>query len=304
MCHTGRFSLGWFSCLQGHMRMAHTDQPIKEGNIHISAPHIYGAVVEALELPKDASLSFLNLGSGTGYLTCIAASILGPRSSHYCKLYTIRPDYLWGDGLTNERIVAGIEIHDDAIEHCNEAIASWKESCPAAQKIDHIDIIHGNALELDVDVGECALGFDRIYIGAAIEVYQLPMFKNLLKPGGILVGPVDGELMKVVRLQTPADALGMETRDFTEELLSPVRFAPLVSQPKIETVIPARIWTPSLHQYYPDSFRDSCKAVLLCSHANYTQPVKPEPKEKVNTACMLPRALWLEILSYTHRDCK
>lgn len=65
--------------------MAHADQPIKDDNIHISAPHIYGAVMEALELPKDSSLTFLNAGSGTGYLTCIAASILGPRSSHYCK---------------------------------------------------------------------------------------------------------------------------------------------------------------------------------------------------------------------------
>jgi protein-L-isoaspartate O-methyltransferase len=66
--------------------MAHADQPIKEGNIHISAPHIYGTVMEELELPSNSSLSFLNAGSGTGYLTCIAASILGPKSSHYCKL--------------------------------------------------------------------------------------------------------------------------------------------------------------------------------------------------------------------------
>ena len=66
------------------MRMAHTDQPIKEGNIHISAPHIYGVIVEGLELPRNSAMTFLNVGSGTGYLTCIAASILGPKSSHYC----------------------------------------------------------------------------------------------------------------------------------------------------------------------------------------------------------------------------
>ena len=96
LCSKGMFGFdGWRAitqiltptifCFQGHMRMAHADQPIKEGNVHISAPHIYGAVAEALELPKGSSLSFLNLGSGTGYLTCIAASILGPRASHYCK---------------------------------------------------------------------------------------------------------------------------------------------------------------------------------------------------------------------------
>ena len=65
--------------------MAYTDQPLKEGNVHISAPHIYGSVLEALDLQPNKSLRFLNAGSGTGYLTCIAASILGPKSSHYCK---------------------------------------------------------------------------------------------------------------------------------------------------------------------------------------------------------------------------
>jgi hypothetical protein len=73
------------SVSQNRQEMAHSDQPLKEGNVHISAPHIYGSVLEALELRKDTSLSFLNAGSGTGYLTCIAATILGPRSSHYCK---------------------------------------------------------------------------------------------------------------------------------------------------------------------------------------------------------------------------
>jgi protein-L-isoaspartate O-methyltransferase len=46
--------------------MAHADQPLKEGNIHLSAPHIYGSALEALELQPHSSLSFLNCGSGTG----------------------------------------------------------------------------------------------------------------------------------------------------------------------------------------------------------------------------------------------
>lgn len=260
---------------KSYLRLAHSDQPIKDGNIHISAPHIYGAVMEALELPKDSSLSFLNAGSGTGYLTCIAASILGPKSSHYC-----------------------IEIHGDAIEHCQQAIMNWKHESTAAQRMQQIDIIHGNALELDIQVGECALGFDRIYIGASIEVHQLPMFKQILKPGGILVGPVDGDLVKVVRLPIH----GCHDQEYSEEILSPVRFAPLVAHPQIETVIPARVWTPTLHQYFPDNFQNSCRTLLLCSHSNYVQPPKPTPVENVNAAALLPRALWLEIFSYTHRD--
>jgi protein-L-isoaspartate O-methyltransferase len=65
--------------------MAYADQPVKEGNVHLSAPHIYGSVLEALELHPNTSLSFLNAGSGSGYLTCLAATVLGPRSSHYCE---------------------------------------------------------------------------------------------------------------------------------------------------------------------------------------------------------------------------
>jgi Protein-L-isoaspartate(D-aspartate) O-methyltransferase (PCMT) len=195
----------------------------------------------------------------------------------------------------------GIEIHADAIEHCMEAISEWKRESPAAREIQHIEVIHGNALDLNFQIGECALGFDRIYIGAAIESHQLPLFKRLLKPGGILIGPVDGDLMKVVRLQTP-----MNDEEFRHENLSAVRFAPLLSHPQMETVIAARVWNPALHRYYPDGFRDSCKALLMCTHAAYQQPLAVElpPEPKVNVACMLPRALWFEVLSFTHRDCK
>ena len=63
--------------------MAHSDQPLKEGRVHISAPHMYGAAIQALDLVPDSSISFLNVGSGTGYITCIAAEILGPNCLHY-----------------------------------------------------------------------------------------------------------------------------------------------------------------------------------------------------------------------------
>ena len=155
-------------CLKFHEKLskeiAHKDQPIRENNIHISAPHIYGSVIEALDLKKGAGFSVLNAGSGTGYLTCIAASILGPRSVHYC-----------------------VEIHEDVIRHCKEAIAAWEKTND--QGTSNIDIIHGNALELNTNKGECAFGFDRIYIGAAIHRFNLHMFKKMLKPGGVLVGP-------------------------------------------------------------------------------------------------------------------
>lgn len=255
---------------------AYADQPLKDGNIHLSAPHIYGSVLESFELEANTSGSFLNAGSGSGYLTCLAASIMGPRSSYYC-----------------------VEIHEDVVEHSTRAIESWKERHPPARAISHIDAIHGNALEIDQEEGEASLGFDRIYIGAAIGTEHLSQFKKLLKPGGILVGPVEDELIKVVRNHYSG---GNTNDEFSQYVISGVRFAPLIAYPSIETVIPARIWNPCIHSQFPVSFRSSCKALLLCSNAEYEQPIKPQPGQQLNVAAMLPKHIWMEIMSYTHRD--
>ncbi len=69
--------------IQGNEESAYSDQPLREGNVHISAPHIYCSALEVFELQPESSLSFLNIGSGTGYLSCIVAEILGPKSLNF-----------------------------------------------------------------------------------------------------------------------------------------------------------------------------------------------------------------------------
>ena len=44
---------------------AYDDAPLRHGCVHLSAPHIYGAIGDALDMHKG--MSFLNIGSGTGY---------------------------------------------------------------------------------------------------------------------------------------------------------------------------------------------------------------------------------------------
>jgi len=259
-----------------HEGIAHADQPLKEGNVHISAPHIYGSALEALELQENSSLSFLNIGSGTGYLSCIVASILGPRSTNY-----------------------GIEIHQDVVQHSLKAISNWKNAFDG--EIPHLEVIHGNALSISTDEGEALVGFDRIYLGAAIEQKDLPKLTSLLKPGGVLVGPVGDELQKIVRIKntssiTPSD-------DLSTQVISGVRFASLVPTPNFKTVLPSRVWSPSVHQSYPESFRLASKELMLCSHSSYKQPLPEVRSEsRINLAAALPHFIWMEILSYTHRN--
>jgi protein-L-isoaspartate O-methyltransferase len=44
---------------------AYEDTPLRANNgLHMSAPHIYGSIMDALDMKEG--LSFLNVGSGTG----------------------------------------------------------------------------------------------------------------------------------------------------------------------------------------------------------------------------------------------
>lgn len=100
------------------------------------------------------------------------------------------------------RNTKGVELHADVIEHCKSSIAKWKTNVVDEQGDNStihfmtdtadIQIIKGNGLDIINSKGESAVGFDRIYIGAAVDKDALANISKLLSPGGILVGP--GEL--------------------------------------------------------------------------------------------------------------
>ena len=136
--------------------------------------------------------------------------------------------------------------------------------------------------------------------------------------------PVGDELVRVLRVAIsarqpsrssdwPASLLPrsfrgrppMLSEDFTTSMLSGVRFSSLLDSPSLPVCIRCRVWEPSLHRLYPESFRRTAKEIMLCSNAPLMQsppPRPPSPKAQVNVAAALPRALWMEVLSYAHRD--
>lgn len=93
--------------------------------------------------------------------------------------------------------------------------------------------------------------------------------------------------------------------EFTSQILSGVRFAPLVTNPALTTIIPSNKWSPSIQRGYPPEFKRASMQLLMCSNSQLVQPITlPSIDERMNVSALLPRTIWLEILSYTHRKCK
>lgn len=141
---------------EGCQDEAYVERPVKLGHLHQSAPSIYAQALEALDLRPG--LSFLNVGSGTGYFSALVAQITGPRSLN-----------------------VGVERHGDLVRHA-------REKC-AALGLDQLQFHCGSCFRIEV---ESSMKFDRIYVGAGAPVEAKFLFK-LLKYDGIIVGPFDSD---------------------------------------------------------------------------------------------------------------
>ncbi|XP_008945384.1 PREDICTED: protein-L-isoaspartate O-methyltransferase domain-containing protein 1 isoform X2 [Merops nubicus] len=152
--------------LEGYRDNAYKDLAWKHGNIHLSAPCIYSEVMEALKL--QPGLSFLNLGSGTGYLSTMVGLILGPFGINH-----------------------GIELHSDVVEYAKEKLESFIKYSDSFDKFEFCEpaFVVGNCLEIASDSHQ----YDRIYCGAGVQKDHENYMKILLKVGGILVMPIEDQ---------------------------------------------------------------------------------------------------------------
>jgi len=71
---------------------AYKDLAWKDGNLHLSAPCIYSEVMENIQL--EPGMSFLNIGSGTGYLSTMCGLMIGRGGiNHGIELYADVVEY-------------------------------------------------------------------------------------------------------------------------------------------------------------------------------------------------------------------
>lgn len=214
--------------VDGSGGLAYADMPLRHGRLHQSAPHIYARALESL-LPLRPGMSFLNVGSGTGYFSSLVAE-------------------LTGDAAVND----GIDIWPELVAHAGER-------CQRAGK-PNIEFSLGNAFRLDVE--QCGR-YDRIYVGACGDGRSQNLYK-LLEVGGVLVGPFQsGQMQQLLRVVRSSET------QFATKVLSSVQFASLVapsasrgSGDGVPVILRERPWTPARDAAYPASFRCVADAVV------------------------------------------
>ncbi|KAL3202104.1 hypothetical protein MRX96_042677 [Rhipicephalus microplus] len=150
---------------------AYRDLAWKQGNLHLSAPCIYSEVLEALQLRPG--MTFLNLGSGTGYLSTVAGLLLGSNGVNH-----------------------GVELHEDVVQYAQLKVSQFLRSSHALEEFDFCEprFVVGNCLSLETN----GRRYDRVYCGASCPIEKVTVFKALLKIGGVLVMPCNDQLVQVV----------------------------------------------------------------------------------------------------------
>ncbi|CAK4130794.1 unnamed protein product [Aphanomyces euteiches] len=266
---------------------AYKDSPVTNGVVHLSAPHIYAQVMETLELAPG--MSFLNIGSGSGYLSCLVGNITG-----------------------KEAINHGLEINPAVVDACKESVYSYllEQCCPEGSNQDddlsslEDDNMGANQEDIDqaikklrrqANVGVCDavcgdafsmetvknMKYDRIYVGGGAPLSLIETVKELLNPFGIAVGPFKSQLMKIRR---------RDGDQFSQLVLTHVQFAAMRESDanNVDRVcyFPHQgkiLWTPDDHIQYPKRFKNAISALVLAeSH--------------------LPVTLWMRVFEFCRHD--
>ncbi|KFM76490.1 Protein-L-isoaspartate O-methyltransferase domain-containing protein 1, partial [Stegodyphus mimosarum] len=225
--------------LEGCKENAYRDMAWKHGHIHLSAPCIYSEVMESLKL--GPGMSFLNLGSGTGYLSTMAGLLLGTYGVNH-----------------------GVELHRDVVNYARSKLEDFQNSSPALDKYEFCapSFVVGNCLLLDSSIQQ----YDRVYCGASCPLEHENYMKNLVRIGGILVMPLKDHLLQVTRTS--------ETSYEVKNLL-PVSFASLVLPKPNEALTSVK-----LPEMCPLSLQELCRSTVRILLRRNVEIENPSLKER------------------------
>jgi hypothetical protein len=179
----------------------------------------------------------------------------------------------------------GIDINQEVVDHARTCTHTWmmslidKGSASAEPLRQDIQFYQGNCLGLDPSKMN---KYDRIYVGAACTSQQSRIFASLLTLGGVLVAPIDDDLIKISRTSD---------NDFLYSHITSVRFTSLVNIPQVNPKsfsLPMEGWSPCRSGYFPRSFRSVMMTLLLFHRFG-------------DTTVHLSLDIWMHVLSYMHR---
>ncbi|CDW57711.1 PCMT domain containing protein [Trichuris trichiura] len=138
--------------------------PVTCRGMVISSPRIYAEVLKHLQLePGD---HFLNVGSGSGYFSCIAGIL-----------------------VANGGINVGLEIKPGLVEYSKQCVSQMLETCSSFRLLGFVppQFYCGNLLNVEEIFREKY--FNKIYCGFELNSTAIFLLSEFLRPNGILVTP-------------------------------------------------------------------------------------------------------------------
>jgi len=166
---------------------AYVDGPMRHGLYHHSGPHIYASALHELEIRSDDS--FLNLGSGTGFLNNLVACLQHHPSA----------------------VNHGIEIHQEQVDFAT--LTTKQLFADAVHPPQHTTptFFKGNAFNID----KRNRRYNKVYIGQECrDMQSLQRLLHLVESPGRVVVPIESYLFRVNKDEdgditaTPLSAVG------------------------------------------------------------------------------------------------
>ncbi|CAM9318401.1 unnamed protein product [Phaeothamnion confervicola] len=227
------------------------DQPVRAGNVHVSAPFIYATALEALAPAPGAS--FLNIGSGTGYFSYLVSLLTGESAVNH-----------------------GVELLPELV--------AWAKKCVAAVderlgRHTDIQLVAGNGLCI-----EPSIKYDAIYVGAGCSAEKTRSYLfGLLRVNGVMVAPFGDELLKVCRTGESTFKMTVLASVCFSQIIMPAAGSSNGNGNNVPKVRFAdKQWSPRSHFTFPKPFQETVLTLLL---------VNSQPPEETMLARLPPSLL-------------